>query len=81
MISTNKQGFELTKNAIIIQSRVNNAVQKEVEAIEKEGFEVPSLSVSVKGDTREEWKPERYYIKGFSNFISYIEETHGLSIT
>lgn len=81
MMNTNKQGFELTKNAVIIQSRVSKAIQKEILSIEKEGYEVPSISVSVKGDIREEWKPEKCYVKNYGNFINYIEDTHGLSIT
>lgn len=74
-----KDNLDKTRNAIIIQSRISKAIQEEAQLMENEGFEVPSFSVSVKGDTRMEWKPERFYVKVFRDYINFIEDNIGLT--
>lgn len=75
-----KDNINKTKNAVIVQSRINKAIQQEALLMEQQGFEVPSFSVSVKGDTRMDWKPEKLYVKVFHEYINLIEETVGLTV-
>ncbi len=72
---------EDTRNAINIQSQINYAVQSVIKDLEIDGYVVPSVTVSVKGDTREVWSPEKHFIKIYYHYINFIESTYGLSIT
>ncbi len=79
-IKVNKENLEKERQAKFIQARLNNAVLTERERLEDEGYEVPSTSLSVKGDTREHWKPEKYFAKFYMGLLDDIAENFGLSL-
>lgn len=73
-------GLEKKRNATMIHNRLANALLEEKKRMEKEGMDVPSISISVRGDDRPLWKPEKYFNKNFKSFIEEIKKIHGLSI-
>lgn len=79
-ITVNKDNLEKERQAKFIQARLNNAVLTEKERLEDEGYEVPSTSLSVKGDNREVWRPEKYFAKFYMGLLDTIAEEYGLSI-
>jgi len=74
-------GRRKSKNAILIHSRLANALSDERKKMEKEGLIVPSISISVQGDTRPVWHPYKYYNKSFRTYIEQLRNEYGLSIT
>lgn len=74
-------GLEKKRNAMLVQSRLANAVLEEKKKMESEGVKVPPISISVKGDDRLIWKPEKYYNKTFRSYIEQIRRTQKLTIT
>ncbi|MBN7575386.1 hypothetical protein C1H57_08190 [Clostridium sp. 2-1] len=73
-------GMEKTRNAIAVHNRLANAILEEKKKMEREGMEVPLFSISVKGDTRHPWTPEKYFNKNFKSYIQQIKKTYGLSV-
>ncbi len=75
-----KENLDKERLAREIQARLSHAVLKERQQLEDEGVDVPSFSLSVKSDTREVWKPEKYFVKSYLGLLDEIEKEHGLSI-
>jgi DNA-binding MarR family transcriptional regulator len=73
-------GIEKTRNAMVVHNRIANAVLDEKKRMENEGMVVPSVTVSVKGDDRLLWKPEKYFNKTFKSYIELIRKKYGLSV-
>lgn len=74
-------GMEKKRNAITVHNRLANAVLEEKKRMEKEGLEVPPVTISVKGDDRPLWQPEKYFNKNFKSYLEQIRKVHGLSVT
>ncbi len=79
-IKVNKENLEKERLAREIQARLSHAVLKESQQLEHEGIAVPSFSLSVKGDNREVWKPEKYFVKSYFGLLDAIANEFGLSI-
>ncbi|MCT4508650.1 MAG: hypothetical protein N4A48_07795 [Tepidibacter sp.] len=56
-------GLKETRHGKLIQSRLNNALFEEKKKLEDEGYEIPNTYLSVQGDTRQYWNPEKYFTK------------------
>ena len=76
-------GMKKNNDAIMFQRRIGDAALKEKKKLEAEGFDVDALSISVSvlGDNRPLWKPEKYFVKVFKSYIKKINTNYGLSTT
>ena len=82
MIAIEKMsGLEKENHAIYIQRRLSNVVLDEKKKLESEGYEVPNTSLSVQGDTRISWKPEKYFNKSYKAYINEIKDKYELNMT
>ncbi|MCT4507147.1 MAG: hypothetical protein N4A48_00010 [Tepidibacter sp.] len=79
--SLSQIGLEKTRYAKFVQSRLNDALEKEKKQLEKEGYEIPNTFISVQGDTRKLWNPEKYFIKFYQSLINDIKANFGLNMT
>lgn len=81
MNTTNKNGLEKTRDALLIKRELSNALLERKKILEEKGYDVPNMSLSVQGDTRITWKPEKYYNKNYKSYIEIIKRKYGLNMT
>lgn len=74
-------GMEKTRNAMLVRRRLSTAMLEEKKKLTEEGYEVPSTSLYVEGDTRISWKPEKFFNKSYKCYINEIKHNYGLTMT
>ncbi len=74
-------GREKQRHALFVHQRLSHALVEEKRRLEKEGYEVPGTTLSVRGDDRLFWQPEKYFSKTYGQYLRYIQEHEGLNVT
>lgn len=68
-------------NTLLVHRRLSHALMEEKHRLEQEGYEVPGTTLSVRGDDRLPWQPEKYFSKTYGQYLRYIQEHEGLNVT
>lgn len=66
-------------DALFIQERLANTLAKECAKLQGKGYDVPNVSLSVKGDTRPKFEPEKKFTKSFHSELNDIRNEFGLN--
>lgn len=70
-----------TSTGGMIHKKLTEALSEASNQLKEDGIHVPSLSLSVKDDTTEEFKPKVSFVKQYLDHIDYIEDIYGLNLT